>query len=138
MAWLFDTNVVSELRRRDADPQVMAWVLHQDPLVAYLSAVTVFELERGTRRKERTDPVQGAALRRWLDRLVREDFAGRVLPIDAEVAAIAAGMQVPDPRPEHDAFIAATALYHGLTVVTRNVKDFLPLGARVLDPWTAG
>lgn len=138
MRWLFDTNVLSELRRREAERRVIAWAASQNPFDVYLSAVTVFELEFGAARKERSDPRQGADLRRWVTRLVSEDFAGRILPLDAEIARLAADLHVPDPRPERDAYIAATALHHNLSVVTRNVKDFAPLGVRVLDPWTAG
>jgi predicted nucleic acid-binding protein len=138
MTWLLDTNVVSELRKADPHLPVRAWAERQPPLATYLSVATVFELERGVRLKERADPAQGARLRRWLDHLVEVEFVDRVLSIDREVAVLAAGLHIPDPRPQHDAWIAATALHHGLTVVTRNVKDFAPLGAKVLDPWVVG
>lgn len=138
MRWLFDTNVLSELRHRDAERSVVAWAEAQNPFDVYLSVMTVFELEVGVARKERSDPRQGAELRRWIAQLVDEQFAGRILPLDTEIARLAAGLHAPDPRPDKDAFIAATALRHNLTVVTRNVKDFAPLGVRVLDPWTAG
>ncbi len=136
MAWLIDTNVVSELGKRQPDAAVLSWASTVDQLSSYLSAVTVFELERGVQRTERIDVAQGAARRRWLDAVVGGEYAGRILAMDAEVAAIAARLHVPDPRPLADAFIAATALHHNLTVVTRNVKDFAPLGVRVLDPWS--
>lgn len=135
MTLLLDTNVVSEFRKPSPHPRVLAWASLLPPLATYISAMTVFELEVGVQRRERTDPAQGARLRRWLTDLIDRDYADRVLPIDAEIAVIAARMHVPDPKPEHDAFIAATAIHHGFTVVTRNVKDFAPLGVRVLDPW---
>ncbi|MFT4136025.1 type II toxin-antitoxin system VapC family toxin [Microbacterium sp.] len=135
MSWLIDTNVVSELGKRYPDSAVLDWASKSDPLVSYLSAMTVFELERGVQRVERVDPAQGARMRLWLDALVHTEYVGRVLPMDAEVAALAASLHVPDPRPEPDAWIAATALRHNLTVVTRNVRDFVPLGVRVLNPW---
>lgn len=138
MNWLIDTNVVSELRKPAPNPGVVAWAERPLPFTTYLSAATVFELERGVRRKERSDPVQGRRLRRWLDDLLGTEYADRTLPIDHDVAVIAAGLHVPDPRPEYDAWIAATALHHNLTVVTRNVEDFAGLGVRVLDPWSAG
>jgi len=138
MNWLIDTNVASELRKVAPHPRVLAWAERQPPFTTYLSAAAVFELERGVRRKERSDPVQGARLRRWLDHLLEVEYADRILAIDQEIAIIAAGLHAPDPRPEYDAWIAATALHHNLTVVTRNAKDFVPLGVRVLDPWTAG
>lgn len=136
MAWLIDTNVVSELGKRRPDAAVLAWASTVEDLTSYLSAITVFELERGVQRTERIDATHGPTRRLWLDTVVGVEYAGRILSIDAEVAAIAARLHVPDPRPLADAFIAATALHHNLTVVTRNVKDFAPLGVRVLDPWT--
>ncbi len=135
MSWLLDTVVVSELRSRRADPGLLAWVEQRDVLSFYLAATTVFELERGVQLKERSDPAQGAVLREWLDTMVLPAFAGRILPIDAEVARRAAGLHVPDPRPERDALIAAAALVHRLTVVTRNVRDFEPMGVPVVNPW---
>lgn len=135
MRWLLDTNVVSELRRRHPARRVEVWAESQNPFDTYLSAMTIFELEVGARRKERTDPTMGAALRRWVDHLVNEEFAGRILAVDAQVARVAAQMHVPDPRPERDALIAATALHHNLTVVTRNVRDFTALNVRTVDPW---
>ena len=84
---------------------------------------------------ERRDPVQGAALRSWLDLTVLATFAGRVLPVDTEVARRCARLHVPDPRPDRDALIAATALVHDMTVVTRNVSDFAPTGVAIVDPW---
>lgn len=138
MTWLLDTNFVSEFGKRIPDERVVAWAAEQDLLASCLSAVTVFELERGVRLLERTDAAQGVTRRLWLDAVVGVEYSGRILPVDAEVAAIAAALHVPDPRPWGDAFIAATALHHNLTVVTRNAKDFAGLGVRVLDPWAAG
>lgn len=138
MTWLVDTNFVSEFAKRVPDPRVVAWAAEQDLLASYLSAVTVFELERGVRLLERADAVQGATRRLWLDTVVGSEYSGRILSVDADVAAIAAGLHVPNPRPLADAFIAATALRHGLTVVTRNVKDFTGFGVRLLDPWAPG
>lgn len=102
-----------------------------------ISVVTVLELERGILLMERRNAEQGAVLRRWLEGDVLPAFEGRVLPIDAQVARRSAVLHVPDPRPERDALIAATALTHGLTVVTRNVGDFEPTGATLLNPWRA-
>ena len=137
--FLVDTNVVSELRRHAtgrADPRVVAWARAVPLAVQFVSAVTLAELEVGVLRIERRDRRQGAALRRWFDEDVRPAFADRVLPVDAAVARRAAALHVPDPAPSHDALIAATALVHGLTVVTRDVADFVRFdGVRVLDPW---
>ena len=93
------------------------------------------ELEIGVLRIERRDPAQGELLRRWLDDRIMAAFAGRVLPIDTRVARRSAALHVPNPRPIRDGFIAATALVHGLVLVTRNVSDFEPLGVRLLNPW---
>lgn len=102
---------------------------------SFLSVVTILELEIGARRMERKDRLQADLLRRWIDLQVMIHFAGKVLPIDWEIARRCATLHVPDPRPERDAFIAATALVHGLTVVTRNVRDFEPMGVRTVNPW---
>lgn len=134
--YLLDTNVVSELRRPQPDARVLAWVQDRFPGDLFLSAISVFELELGVRRVERRDVAQGERLRRWLDGGVLDQFRGRVLPVDAAVARRSAMLQVPDPRSERDCFIAATALEHSLTVVTRNVRDFAPTGVPIVDPWS--
>ena len=136
--YLLDTNVVSELRKvkaGKADRNVAAWAAEVSVGSLFLSAITVQELEIGTLLAERRDPAQGAILRAWLERHVLPAFADRILPIDGEVARRSARLHVPDPRPLRDALIAATALVHGMTVVTRNVADFEPTGVAVLDPW---
>lgn len=134
--FLLDTNVVSELRRPEkAHANVRAWAQSAPTDLFVLSATTVFELERGTLLMERRDPVQGAVLRRWLDHEVLRSMADRILPIDVTIAREAARLHVPNPRPERDALIAATALVHKLTVVTRNTADFEPMGVAVLNPW---
>jgi predicted nucleic acid-binding protein len=138
--FVLDTNVVSELRKAGdgrADPNVTAWVAGQDAAAFFLSAITVMELEIGVRRVERRDPAQGGALRAWLDEQVLPEFSGRVLPIDSVVALQCARLQVPDPRSDRDALIAATALVHGMAVVTRNVADFRETGVPLVDPWQA-
>jgi predicted nucleic acid-binding protein len=84
---------------------------------------------------ERRDAIQGAILRAWLRDQLLPAFAGRILPVDTAVALRAAQLQVPDPHPVQDGLIAATALVHGMTVVTRNVADFAPTGVALLNPW---
>jgi predicted nucleic acid-binding protein len=139
LSYLIDTNVWSELRNpRRADSNVKAWAASASPADLYLSAVTVFELERGVLLIERRDPQQGARLRRWLDGHVLEPFERQILPIDAPIARRCAALHVPDPQPERDALIAATALTYGLTVVTRNLTDFEPMGVALLNPWVSG
>lgn len=138
MTYLVDTNVWSELRNRSrADANVRAWASASDHAEIFLSVVNVFELERGVLLMERRDVQQGARLRRWLEQHVLQPFAGQILPIDVAIARRCAQLHVPDPRPERDALIAATALTLGLTVVTRNVADFAPMGVKLLDPWAA-
>lgn len=137
--FLLDTNVVSELRKvraGRADVGVARWASATPSGLLFLSAITVYELEHGVLLAERSDPEKGAVLRRWLDGSVRPGFAARILPVDAAVAVRAADLSVPDPRPFRDGLIAATALIHGMTVVTRNVADFSSVDdLDVVDPW---
>lgn len=136
--YLLDTHVVSELRRRDrTDARVAAWVDAMDPAELFVSVVTVLELEMGVLAVERRDASQGALLRRWLEERVLPVFEDRILPIDLQAARRCAGLHVPDRRAERDALVAATALRHAMTVATRNVADFSPMGVAVFDPWTA-
>lgn len=136
--YLLDTNVVSELRKAGAgraDPHVVAWADSVAAVDLSLSAVTILELEIGTLRLARRDTVQASHLRRWLDEHVLPAFRDRILPVDVTIAQRTASLQVPDPRADRDCIIAATALVHGLVVVTRNVADFEGTGARLLNPW---
>ena len=138
--FLLDTNVISELRKAGdgkADANVVTWLSSVDATTVYLSAITLMEIELGILRIERRDPVQGSRLRAWMDQHILPEFADRTLPVDAAVALRCALLHVPDPRPERDAFIAATALAHGMTVVTRNIADFAPTGVPLLNPWDA-
>ncbi|PZU80720.1 MAG: VapC toxin family PIN domain ribonuclease [Shinella sp.] len=138
MTYLLDTNVISELRKigdGKADANVVAWVDQVDSASFFISAITILELERGILGVQRRDARQGARLRIWLDNHVRPEFTGRILSIDDAIATRCAHLHIPDKRNEVDALIAATALIHGLAVVTRNVKDFEGTGAIVVDPW---
>ncbi|HWE85091.1 MAG TPA: type II toxin-antitoxin system VapC family toxin [Terracidiphilus sp.] len=138
MIYLLDTNVISELRKtktRRIDLRVEAWEKSVSASEMFLSVVSVFELEKEILLVERRDPAQGRILRTWMTDHVLSGFAGRMLPIDLDVIRRCAALHVPNPRPERDALIAATALVHGMTVVTRNVRDFEPMGVTVLNPW---
>ena len=138
--YLLDTNVVSELRKirpGKADSFVAAWADSIDAADLYLSAITIQELEIGVLLVERRDPAQGAVFRAWLNGHVLPAFAGRILVVDTAVALRSARLHVPDLRPVRDGLIAATALVHGMTVVTRNVADFEPTGVPLLNPWSS-
>jgi predicted nucleic acid-binding protein len=114
---------------------VAQWALQVDAGALFLSVISLHELELGIQLMERRDAPQGALLRSWLETCVVPAFAERILPVDAAVARRSAGLHVPDPQPLRDGLIAATALEHGLTVVTRNTTDFEASGARLLNPW---
>jgi len=138
--YVLDTNVVSELRKvrlGKADLNVAAWAQSVDAADLFVSAITILELELGVLSIERKDATQGAMLRSWLEQHVLPEFSGRTLPVDTAVAQRCARLHVPDKRSERDALIAATALVHGMTVITRNVADFLPTGVAIVNPWEA-
>ena len=138
MTCLLDTNVLSELRKARSgriDPAVAAWAESVDPADLHLSVITIMEVELGIAEVERRDARQGALLRLWLHERVMPAFAGRILPIDTAIALRCAHLHVLDPKSERDAWIAATGLGYGLTVVTRNIADFAATGATFLDPW---
>ena len=136
--FLLDTNVVSELRKirlGKANRHVAKWADRVDATELFLSVITIQELEMGVLLVERRDPTQGTVFRTWLNDHVLPTFSDRVLPVDIAVAQRSARLHVPDPRPVRDALIAATALVHGMTVVTRNAADFEPTGVLILNPW---
>lgn len=140
MMYVLDTNVVSELRKAGsgrADAQLVRWTESVDAAELFVSAITIMELEMGVLSIERKDATQGAMLRAWMDQHVLPEFSSRTLPIDTAVAQRCARLHVPDRRSERDALIAATALVHGMSVVTRNVADFTPTGVAVVNPWSA-
>ena len=133
--YLLDTNVISELRKPQADANVVAWAKSVIAPRLFISVITLKELETGVLRMERRDPAQGKVLRTWLKRHVMPAFNARILPVDAAIALRCANLHVPDQANESDALIAATALVHGLTVVTRNINDFKSSGVTVINPW---
>lgn len=138
MMFVLDTNVVSELRKvklGKANTNVTAWAESIDAADLFVSAITIMELELGVLSIERKDATQGAMLRSWLEQHVLPEFSRRTLPVDTAVAQRCARLHVPDKRGERDALIAATALVHGMTVVTRNTADFAPTGVSLIDPW---
>ena len=136
--YLLDTNVLSETRRMHrADAAVWAWSQAVPADLLYISAMTVLEIEQGVLRVARRDPQQARLFANWLHKRILPQFEGRILAFDTAAALRCAALHVPDPRPERDAMIAATALVHSLTVVTRNTKDFASCGVGTLNPWLA-
>lgn len=136
--YLLDTNVVSELRKCSTgkgNASVSNWARTVAPNELYLSAITILEIEMGILLKQRKDPKQGAILRQWMNQKMLPAFEGRILPLDTTIALTCAKLHIPDPKSERDAMIAATAITHQLTVVTRNIDDFKHTGVKLLNPW---
>jgi len=136
--YLLDTNVVSELRKAKSgkiDRHIKIWANSVSATTLFLSAISILELETGILLVEKRDAAQGALLRCWMEEQVLPAFYNRILPVDTAVAQRCAALHVPNPRSDRDALIAATALVHGMAVVTRNVSDFKSTGVELLNPW---
>lgn len=136
--YLLDTNIISESRKLGTprvDPNAARWFDEIDVETSFVSAMTVFELERGVRQMERRDAGQGLALRRWFDDQIMTTYERRTLPLSSAVALICAGLHIPDPKSERDAWIAATAIDARLTLVSRNVGDFASMGVGLINPF---
>ena len=134
--YLLDTNVLSELRKANkANQGVRVWAGATPTASLYISAISILELEIGVLLIERRDRKQGKILRSWIDTQVIPAFADRILAIYTVVAQRCAALHIPDPRSDRDALIAATALVHGMTVVTRNVSHFQSMEVAVVNPW---
>ncbi len=135
MSFLVDTNVISELRKgRRANAKVRAWMESIDDVALHLSVLVIGELRQGVERLRRRDPVAAANLDRWLHELA-QSHADRILPVDAAVADRWGRLNVPDPISAVDGLLAATALVHSLTLVTRNTRDVRRTGVRHFDPF---
>jgi toxin FitB len=137
--YLLDTNIISESRKLGSpriDPHVADWFNRTDADQTFLSAMTLFELERGILLMERRDAAQGLLLRRWLNHQVLPSYEDRILPMSDAVARRCAAMHIPNPKAERDAWIAATAIDAGLILATRNVSDFAEMGVQLFNPFT--
>lgn len=136
MKFLLDTNIISELRKRDrAHPNVTRWVALTPVVEIGTSVIVLAEIRRGIELKRRRDPDQARSLDRWFGQM-RSRLGDRVLPVDEPIADAWAVLDVPDPLPLVDGLLAATAKVHGLTLVTRNIGDFIRTGVSVLDPFS--
>lgn len=137
MKFLLDTNVISELRRgAKGNPGVVAWGRREDEADYALSVITIKEIEFGILLLARRDVSQSLLHRAWLDHQVLPRFQRQIIDVDLRIALQAAALEVPNPRPTADSLIAATALVHDLTVVTRNVAHFRPMGVRLINPFS--
>ncbi|MGO3932192.1 type II toxin-antitoxin system VapC family toxin [Rhodopseudomonas pseudopalustris] len=134
--FLIDTVTLSELRKRQRDPQVVAWFERQRTADLFLSVISIGEIERGIARQRTTDPDFARALAAWLDRVLTV-YGERIVPFDLRAARRWGALSAALGNDSADLMIAATALEHGLTVVTRNVSDFAPTGAAVVDPFSS-
>jgi predicted nucleic acid-binding protein len=135
--YLLDTVTISELRRRKRDQSVVAWIERQRPTDLFLSVISIGEIERGISRQRMADPDFAAILAAWLDRLISL-YGAQILPFDLQTARRWGTLSATLGNDSADLMIAATALEHGLAVVTRNVTDFAPSGVRVLNPFSRG
>jgi toxin FitB len=133
--YLIDTNIISEIRKRDrCDARVAAWYASIDDEGIYLSVLVLGEIRRGIERVRRSDPAQARALEKWLNELTKS-FADRILPVDQPVADTWGRMDAERPLSTIDALLAATEKVNGMTLVTRNSSDVVGLGAPVLNPF---
>lgn len=132
--YLVDTNVLSETRKKHADSNVTAFVTNTDPSALYISVLTMGELRKGVALKKRTDPSAAAALSAWVDGL-EFGFADRILGIDAATARLWGELSAQRPRPVIDTLLAATAMTHGLTLVTRNTSDVQDIDVTLHNPF---
>jgi predicted nucleic acid-binding protein len=134
MTYLLDTNVVSELRKRHPDPRVLAWYGGVASADLFISALTVGEIRLGIERLRRRDTAQAERLEQWL-RGLQVTYADHIVDVDAGVAEQWGRLNVPDPLPVIDGLLAASAITHGWTLVTRNVADIARSGVPLINPF---
>jgi len=134
VGYLLDTNVVSETRKKKADESVLAFLESAEASALYISVLTLGELRKGVARKKLEDPEAAARLAGWVEGL-EVSFADRIVGIDSAIAGLWGDWSGQRPRPVVDTLLAATAVVHGLTLVTRNIRDVEDTPVKVLDPW---
>jgi predicted nucleic acid-binding protein len=134
--FLLDTNVISEGRRKRPNSRVVSWFQRTDPASLHISVLTLGEIANGAARYAKRDQAQAAMLEQWLD-ATRLNYADRVIAVDAEISETWGRLGARRPLPVIDGLLAATALVHGMTLVTRNVEDIADTGVALLDPWNA-
>jgi hypothetical protein len=134
VSFLLDTVVLSELRKAKPSRKVLQWIKAQKAESLFISVVSIGEIERGIERARKSDAVFAGELERWLETLISQ-YADRILAVSANTARLWGRLSAKLGHDGADLLIAATALSHGATVVTRNVKHFAPTGVRVLDPF---
>ena len=132
--WLLDTMVISELRKREPDPHVVAWLSTISPNQLFLSVVTISEIQRGIIQQRMKDAVFAEKLQLWLENLVH-NYADRILPITQEIATQWGNLSAQVGHDGPDVMIAATALHHGYTVVTRNIRHFSHFPVKTQNPY---
>ena len=124
----------SETRKKRPDDNVVQFLSRAELSLQYISVMTIGELRKGVSNKFASDPIVASSIGEWVDRL-EQRYANRVLPVNAAIASIWATLSLRRTRPVVDMLIAATALHHGLTLVTRNTHDFAGTGVLLLNPW---
>jgi predicted nucleic acid-binding protein len=135
VSYLLDTNVISEFRKRErGHPGVVRWAASVDPVELHTSVLVIGEIRRGIELKRRSDPMRAAALEGWLDK-VRAGLGRRIIPVDERIAELWGKLGVPVTLPAIDGLLAATAMVHGLTVVTRDFGDLARTGAALFNPF---
>jgi len=134
LEYLLDTNVLSETRKKKADAGVIAFLQAAEASTLYISVLTLGELRKGVAKKKREDAEMAKRLTDWVDGL-EYSFADRILGVDAATARLWGDWSSERPRPVVDTLLAATAVLHGLTLVTRNVRDVRGIAVKLLDPW---
>lgn len=137
MAYLLDTNVVSEFRKSAPDPRAAAWLHTVPDGQLFLSALVIGEIRQGVERKRRKDPAQADALEVWLTGL-ESAYADKIIPVNRDIAEEWGRINVPDPMPEIDGLMAATAKWYDWTFATRNVKHIENRGVQLVNPFEFG